>query len=84
MANSTTDLIQGRLLQVLAELPPPRQEEVLRFALSLRQQQLTQKWDAISDEEASTLKAEFADEDIAIAEAALTDYLPILQREDEA
>lgn len=84
MAKPTTDLIEKRLLQVLAELPPIRQEEVLKFALSQRQQELIQKWEAISDEEAAVLKAEFADEDIAIAEAALIDYLPILQQEDEA
>jgi hypothetical protein len=30
------------------------------------------------------LKAEFADEDLAMAEAALTEYLTRLQQEDEA
>lgn len=84
MAKLRTELIQGQLLQVLAQLPPTQQEEVLKFALSLHQQELTQRWDAISDEEAAALKAEFADEDIALAEAALTNYLSILQPEDEA
>ncbi len=69
---------------MLAELPQTRQEEVLKFTLSLRQQELTQKWNAISNEEAAALKAEFADEDLGLAEAVLTNYLPMLQREDEA
>ncbi len=45
---------------------------------------MTQKLNAISNEEAAALKAEFADEDLGLAEAALTSYLPMLQREDEA
>jgi len=84
MSKPETNLIQGRLLQVLAELTLPRQEEVLKFALSIRQQELKQRWEAISDEEAAALKAEFADEDIAMAEASLKEYFPMLQREDEA
>lgn len=84
MAKSTKDLIQKRLLQVLAQLPGSQQEEVLKFAVSLRQQELSQYWDTISDQEAAALKAEFADEDIAMAEATLTDYLPMLQQEDQA
>ncbi len=69
---------------MLAELPPTRQEEVLKFTLFLRQQELTQKWNAISNEEAAALKAEFGDEDLKLAEAVLTNYLPMLQREDKA
>lgn len=84
MAKSTKDLIQKRLLQVLAQLSGTQQEEVLKFAVSLHQQELSQHWDAISDEQATALKAEFADEDIAMAEATLTDYLPMLQQEDQA
>lgn len=38
----------------------------------------------MTDEEAAALKAEFADEDIALAEAVLTDYLQELQQEDLA
>jgi hypothetical protein len=52
--------------------------------VSLRQQTLAQQWDAISDREAAALKAEFAEEDLALAEAVLTDYLPGLQQDDEA
>ncbi len=83
MSIKTTDLIQGQLLQVLAELPPIRQKEVLNFALFLSQQELIGRWNAISSEEAIAMKAEFADEDQAMAEAVLTDYLHMLQREDE-
>lgn len=84
MAKLRTELIQGQLLQVLAKLPPPRQEDLLKFALSLHQQELTQRWDAISNQEAAALKAEFADEDIALVEAALTNYISILQQEAQA
>ena len=47
------------------------------------QQQLFRQWDAISDEEAAALKAEFTAEDLAFAETALTDYLPQLQQQDK-
>ena len=47
------------------------------------QQQLFRQWDAISDEEAAALKAEFKAEDLAFAETALTDYLPQLQQQDK-
>jgi hypothetical protein len=79
-----TNSIQEQLLQVVTELPSPQQQAVLKFACSLRQQEIIRRWHAISDEEAAALKAEFADEDLALAEAALTDYLPMLQQEDEA
>jgi hypothetical protein len=76
--------IQAQMFQVLAELPVSRQVEVLDFALFLRERERTYAWDAISDEEAMALRAEFAAEDLALAEAAMTDYLSRLQREDEA
>jgi hypothetical protein len=76
--------IQAQMFQVLAELPVSRQVEVLDFALFLRERERTHAWDAISDEEAMALRAEFAAEDLALAEAAMTDYLSRLQREDEA
>lgn len=41
-------------------------------------------WDSISDEDVVALKAEFASEDLELAEAALSDYLSTLQEEDEA
>lgn len=49
---------------------------------SVNKKQLFQEWDAISDEEAALLKAEFATEDLALAEAVLSDYLPQLQQQD--
>jgi hypothetical protein len=45
--------------------------------------QLFRQWDAISDEEAAVLISEFATEDLAFAEIALSDYLPRLQQQDK-
>lgn len=81
---TTTTEIVPELLEILSQLPLSSQEQVLEFALSLHKKQRFKQWDAISDEEAAALKAEFADEDLAFAEAALTDYLPQLQQEDIA
>lgn len=49
---------------------------------SVNKKQLFREWDAISDEEAAVLKAEFAVEDLALAEVVLSDYLPQLQQQD--
>jgi hypothetical protein len=54
-----------------------------KFPKNPNQQQLFRQWDAISDEEAAALKAEFTAEDLAFAETALTDYLPQLQQQDK-
>jgi bifunctional ADP-heptose synthase (sugar kinase/adenylyltransferase) len=48
-----------------------------------KKRQLFREWDAISDEEAAVLKAEFATEDVAFAEVVLSDYLPGLQQQDK-
>jgi hypothetical protein len=56
----------------------------IQLQKSLSPQQLFRQWDAISDEEATALKKEFAAEDLAFAEAVLSDYLPQLQRQDES
>lgn len=50
---------------------------------SVSKKQLFQEWDAISDDEAAVLKAEFTTEDLAFAEVVLSDYLPQLQQQDE-
>ena len=50
---------------------------------SAKKKQLFREWDAISDEEAVALKAEFAAEDLAFAEVVLSDYLPRLQQQDK-
>ncbi len=84
MTTISAEAIQTQVLQILAQLRPEQQQQVLNFAVSLRQQTLAQQWDAISDREAAALKAEFAEEDLALAEAVLTDYLPGLQQDDEA
>ncbi|GET40630.1 hypothetical protein [Microseira wollei] len=81
---TTTTEIVPELLEILSQLPLSSQEQVLEFALSLHKKQLFKQWDAISEKEAAAIKAEFADEDLAFAEATLTDYLPQLQQEDIA
>jgi hypothetical protein len=50
---------------------------------SVNKKQLFRQWDAISDEEAAVLRAEFATEDLAFAEIALSDYLTRLQQQDK-
>lgn len=80
----TVDDIQLKLLKVVEELQPVQQAEVLDFALFIRERQLAWGWDAISDEQAAALKAEFAAEDVDFAEAAVADYLTLLKREDKA
>jgi hypothetical protein len=70
--------IQMRLSQVLSTVPAICQQEVLNFALFVRQRELTrqqfQQWDDISDEAAAMLKAEFAEEDQIMAEMILPVY----------
>ncbi len=84
MTATLTKIIQTQLVQILAQLPQEQQKKVLNFAVSLHQQNLSQQWDTISDGEAAALKTEFAMEDIAFAEAHLSEYLPLLQQEDQA
>jgi hypothetical protein len=84
MTTTSTEAIQTQLLEILAQLRPEQQQQILNFAVSVRQQSLAQQWNAISEREAAALKAEFEEEDLALAEAVLTDYLPGLQQEDEA
>jgi len=50
---------------------------------SANKKHLFRQWDAISDEEAAVLKAEFAAENLDFAEVALSDYLPRLQQQDK-
>lgn len=76
--------VQRQVLEVLNELPPVQQAEVLDFALFLRERERALVWDAMSDEQAAALRAEFAEEDLAQAEAGMADYLSLLQREDTA
>jgi hypothetical protein len=76
--------IQSQLLHVVEDLSPGQQWEVLDFALFLKERQITWVWNSISDERAAALKVEFAAEDMAISEAALTSYSGLLKREDVA
>ena len=80
----TADNLQFQLRQVVEDLSPVQQAEVLDFALFLKERQLAWVWDSIPDERAATLKAEFAAEDTAFSEAILTDYPDLLKREDVA
>jgi hypothetical protein len=57
-----------------------QQNQLQKFA---NKKQLFRQWDAISDEEAAVLRAEFATEDLAFAEIALSDYLTRLQQQDK-
>ncbi len=82
MTEKTTEIIQSQLLEILPQLPLSWQEEVLDFTISLHHKKLTQQWNTISDKEAAALKTEFAEEDLAFAQAALANYLPLLQQED--
>ena len=87
MNRQTAQPIQDQILRVLPTLSAMRQQELLDFALFLRQRELAQPhqtWDAVSDEVAAELKAEFAEEDRALAELVLPDYAVILTREDKA
>jgi hypothetical protein len=78
----TANNLQFQLQQVVEDLSPVQQAEVLDFALFLKERQLAWGWDAISDERAAVLKAEFAAEDTAFSETILTDYPDLLKRED--
>lgn len=78
------DDVQVKLIKVVEELQPVQRAEVLDFALFLRERQQAWGWDAISDEQATALKAEFAAEDVGFAEAVVADYLTLLKREDKA
>ena len=80
----TADGFQSQLLQVVEDLSPVQQAEVLDFALFLKERQLAWGWDSISDKRAAALKAEFAAEDKAFSEAILTDYPDLLNHEDVA
>lgn len=82
MTTKTTQSIQNQLIEILSQLPLANQEQLLEFAIELHKKQLVKDWDAIPDEEAARLKAEFAEEDLTFSEAVLIDYLPQLQQED--
>ncbi|MGF1478454.1 MAG: hypothetical protein ACFB4I_03050 [Cyanophyceae cyanobacterium] len=84
MSVSPSNSFQAQLLQLLEQLPPLQHQKVLDFALQLQKKDPIQQWDEISDEEAAALKAEFEEEDLAIAEANLTDYVAMLQQKDRS
>ena len=83
MTETAQDL-RFQLQQVVEDLSPVQQAEVLDFALFLKERQLAWVWDSIPDERAAALKAEFTAEDTAFSEAILADYSDLLKREDMA
>lgn len=82
MTIKNSDFLQSQLFKVLSQLSLSEQEQVLKFATSLQKKKRFQDWDTISDQEAAIIKAEFADEDLRLAQAVLTDYFHQLEQED--
>ncbi len=80
---SITTKIKSELWETLTQLPEEYQQKVLEFAITLRQQILTKKWDKISDLEADSLRSEFEEEDLLFAENNLSDYIFSLEKEDK-
>jgi hypothetical protein len=81
---SSPTIVLTEIVEEAAALPTARQTEVLDFVLFLKQREVAARWDAISDQKAAQLQAEFAVEDRLLAERATEHYLTQLQREDEA
>lgn len=76
--------IEAQVLEVLRELSPTRQAEILDFALFLREREQRRQWEEMSDAEAQGLRDEFTEEDLALAEGHLVDYVTNLEAEDHA
>ncbi|AKG21634.1 hypothetical protein [Calothrix sp. 336/3] len=72
MAPKLTDVVQEKLLQVMAQLSLTQQEEVLNFALSLHQQELIPISDAVTE-----------GEDLPVTDFTLNDFLLLLQQDDD-
>ncbi|RUT09704.1 hypothetical protein DSM106972_001990 [Dulcicalothrix desertica PCC 7102] len=80
--NKITDNLNVQLIDIISQLSSKEQKKVLDFAISLHYKEKIKEWDNISDEEAASLKAEFAEEDINFTEAVLSDYLLLIDSED--
>jgi hypothetical protein len=76
-------ILVKEIAQEAAALPVNRQAEVLDFVRFLKQREIEATWDAIPDSEASVLKAEFAAEDLRLAQSTAPDYLALFRREDK-
>lgn len=74
--------IEAQVLEVLRDLSPTRQAEILDFALFLREREQRRQWEELSDEEAHALREEFAAEDLGLAVGHLVDYVTNLEAED--
>lgn len=58
--NNITDNLNVKLIDIVSQLSSKEQKKVLDFAISLHYKEKIKEWDNISDEEAASLKAEFA------------------------
>lgn len=70
------------LIQIIQTLSVKERELLDSQLATLHQSSQSQQWDQISDSEAVALKAEFAQEDAAFAEALLPDHFANLQQQD--
>ena len=70
------------LIQIIRALSVTERKLLDSQLAASRQSLQFQQWDQISDAEAAALKAEFAQEDVVLAEALLPDHLTNLQQQD--
>lgn len=70
------------LIQIIQTLSVTERKLLDLQLATLRRSSQFQQWDQISDAEAAALKAEFAQEDVALAEALLPNHLANLQQQD--
>lgn len=70
------------LIQIIRALSVTERKLLDSQLATSRQSLQFQQWDQISDAEAAALKAEFAQEDAALAETLLPDHFAILQQQD--
>lgn len=70
------------LIQIIQTLSATERKLLDSQLATLRPSFQFQQWDQISDAEAAALKAEFTQEDVALAEALLPDHLANLQQQD--
>lgn len=70
------------LIQIIQSLSVSERKLLDSRLATLHRSSQFQQWDQISDAEAATLKAEFAQEDVALAEVLLPDHFTNLQQQD--
>ncbi len=70
------------LIQIIQSLSVSERKLLDSRLATLQRPSQFQQWDQISDAEAAALKAEFAQEDVALAEALLPDHFTHIQQQD--